>query len=60
MNVTANIEKIVDGLKSTPFVLTIVIINCITLSLFAYVLHEVSAATDRRDALLKACIERRT
>lgn len=51
---TAN--KVVDSLRGTPFVMVIVIINTIALLGFAYSMHEISKAADRRDGLLEKCI----
>jgi hypothetical protein len=52
--------KVLDGLKSSPFVLALVVINVMTLVGFGYTLHSISAAMERREPLLRACIERRT
>lgn len=60
MNVTPDLARqVVEGLKGSPFVLALLAVNVLSLIGFAYTLHEVSAAQERREGLLKACIERR-
>jgi len=60
MNVPVDIAKqVVESLRGTPFVMALVIINIIALIGFAFVLNEVSNAMDRREGLIKACIERK-
>ena len=59
MNVPTDVARsVVDSLKSTPFLLALVVINVIALLGFGYILHEVSNAMERREGLIKACIER--
>ena len=61
MNIPSDvIKQTIDGLKSTPAMLMVVLLNIVMLAGFAYVLHEVAQAQERREDLLKACIERRT
>jgi hypothetical protein len=58
MNVSVDIaHKVVDSLRSTPFVLIILLINTIALAGFAYALHEVGDAAERRDTILAKCIK---
>jgi len=58
MNVPAEIaDKVIDSMKATPFVLAILIVNTIALGGFAYSMHEISKAADRRDGLLEVCIK---
>jgi hypothetical protein len=45
-------------MKATPFVLAILLVNTIALMGFAYGMHEISKAADRRDGLLKMCMDR--
>ena len=52
-------KSVVDSLKGTPLVLALVLINVLTLIGFGYVLHKVSDAMERREALIRACIERK-
>lgn len=49
----------VEQLKGTPFVLALLVINVIVLAGFAYTLHQVGNAMERREAILQSCIERR-
>lgn len=59
MNVSGDLARqVVDQLKGTPFVLALLVVNVIALFGFGYVLHEVSSAMERREDLIKACIER--
>jgi len=59
MNVPTDIAKqVVESLRGTPFVLALVMLNVVSLVGFGFVLHEVSSAMERREPLLKACIER--
>lgn len=59
MNVPSDIAKqVVESLRGTPFVLAIVMLNIVALAGFAYTLHSVGAAQERRDAIIKSCIER--
>jgi hypothetical protein len=59
MNVPTDIARqVVDSMKATPFVLAILLVNTIALMGFAYGMHEISKAADRRDGLLKMCMDR--
>jgi hypothetical protein len=50
--------QVIEQLRGTPFVLALIVINCIALAGFAFTLHEVSKGNSRRDAMIQACIER--
>jgi hypothetical protein len=59
MNVPTDVAKqVVESLRGTPFVLALVIINIVALIGFGIVLNHVASAMERREVLLKACIER--
>lgn len=59
MNVPTDVAKqVVDSLKGTPFIMALLIVNTMALVGFGYVLHEVSGSIERREGLLKSCIER--
>lgn len=45
-------QAAVEGLKSQPAVLAAVVVNALSLLFFAYVLHEISSATARDNALI--------
>jgi Tfp pilus assembly protein PilX len=60
MNVPTDIAKsVVESLRGTPFVLVIVLLNTIVLAMFTFTLYSVSNAMERREGLIKACIERK-
>lgn len=60
MNVPTDIAKdVVASLRGTPFVMALVIVNVIALFGFGIVLNEVSNAMERREGLIKSCIERK-
>lgn len=60
MNVPTDIAKqVVDSLKGTPFVMALLIVNVMALAGFAFVLYEVNSAVERRDEMIKSCLERR-
>ena len=60
MNVPTDIAKdVVASLRGTPFVLVIIVLNTIVLGMFTFTLYSVSEAQERREGLLKACIERK-
>jgi hypothetical protein len=60
VNVPGDIAKqVVESLRSTPFILALLVINVIVLAGFAFTLHEVSSAMERREDILKSCIDRR-
>ena len=50
--------QVIEQLRGTPFVLALLVINIVVLAGFAYTLHEVGNAIERRDSLIKACIDR--
>lgn len=57
MNVPSDIaHKVVDSLRSTPFVMVLIVINTLALAGFAFSLHEISKAAERKDTLLEKCI----
>ena len=59
MNVPSDVAKqVVESLRGTPFVLALVIVNVIALVGFGIILNHVANAMERREVLLKACIER--
>ena len=58
MNTSEITHQVIEQLKGTPFVLALLVINIIMLAGFAYMLHEVGNAIERRDGLIKSCIER--
>jgi hypothetical protein len=51
-------EQVIENLRGTPFVLALLVINIIVLVGFAFTLHQVGNAIERRDAMVRACIER--
>lgn len=58
MNVPADLAKqVVEQMRSTPFVLALLIVNVVVLAGFTYTLHEVSDAAERADKLLERCIK---
>jgi hypothetical protein len=60
VNVPADIaHKVVESLRSTPFVMALLVINVIVLAGFAFTLHEVSSAMERREGILEKCLDRR-
>ena len=59
MNVPTDVAKqVIDTMKATPFVLAILIVNTLALLGFAYSLHEIANAAERRDTLLEICMKR--
>ncbi|MCP3460584.1 hypothetical protein [Bradyrhizobium sp. CCGUVB23] len=52
-------NNIVEGLRTEPLALALVLINVIVLASFAFTLHEVSKSIARKDAMLQCCIEKR-
>jgi hypothetical protein len=59
MNIPAEVAgKVVDSLRSTPVILALILVNVVMLFGFWYTLHSVANAMERRDAMIKACIER--
>jgi hypothetical protein len=60
MNVPTDVARqVVESLRGTPFVLAIVIVNILALLGFGWTLNEVSNAMERREGIIKACIERK-
>jgi hypothetical protein len=60
MNVTPEVaQKALDIFKATPLIFAVVVINIVALIGFAFVLNEVGNAMERREGLIKACIDRR-
>jgi hypothetical protein len=60
MNVPHDIAgKVIDTMRATPFVLALLIINTVVLGGFAFSMHEISNAAERRDGLLQSCLDRR-
>jgi hypothetical protein len=53
-------KHIIDALRGTPSLLAILTLNVVVLAGFAWTLHEVSAAQERREAILKMCIDGRS
>ena len=59
MNVPTDVaNKVVESLRGTPFVMALVIVNVMALIGFVIVLNHVAEAMERREPLLKACIEK--
>jgi hypothetical protein len=50
--------EIIRELKGNPLVLALLLLNMVMLLGFWYSLSSVASAGERRDAMLKACIER--
>ena len=56
---TAEVARtVVDSMKSTPFLLGLMVINILVLIGFAFTLREVGKAIERRDVIIKGCVER--
>ena len=51
------VGNVVESMKSTPFVLALLIVNVLTITIFSYTLHEISEATARRDAIIERCLK---
>jgi hypothetical protein len=59
MNIPAEVAgKAVDALRSTPVMLGLILLNVVMLLGFWYTLHSVANAMERRDDMIKACIEK--
>ena len=58
MNITSTVHNVTDALKGSPVLLLVLILNLTALAGFAYILHEVSAAIERREVLLKQCLDK--
>lgn len=57
---TAEVARsVVDSMKSTPFLLGLMVINIIVLIGFAFTLREVGKGIERRDVIIKDCVEHR-
>jgi hypothetical protein len=56
----ASVKEAIDALRGTPFLLAIVILNVLVIASMAMTLHYVSDGIERRDALIKSCLERTT
>lgn len=52
------VRSLIDALKSNPGLLAVVAVNLLSLVFFAWVLHEVSIATARDDALLTELVKK--
>jgi len=51
-------KQAIESLKATPLLLGLLIINIAAFAGFGYILHEVSAAMARREAILVRCLDR--
>lgn len=51
-------RALVDALKAQPGLLALMVINAASLVFFAWVLHEISIATARDDALLTELVKK--
>jgi hypothetical protein len=59
MNIPADVAgKAVDALRSTPVMLGLILLNVVMLLGFWYTLHSVANAMERRDDMIKTCIEK--
>jgi hypothetical protein len=59
MNIPAEVaSKAVDALRSTPVILALILLNVVMLAGFALTLYSVASGMERRDAMIKACIDR--
>jgi hypothetical protein len=52
-------KEAIGALKSTPFLFALVMINVIALALMAMTLYYVAGGIERRDVLIKSCLEQR-
>jgi hypothetical protein len=50
-------QQVIEQLRGTPFVLALIVINCIALAGFGLTLHEIANALERRDVMIGKCIE---
>jgi len=58
MNVPSELAgKVIEQLRGTPFVLALLVINMIVLAGFAFTLHEVSSAMERREKIIERCFK---
>ena len=65
MNVPTDLARqVVESLKATPFLLALLVINMVVLAGFAFTLHQVSSAMERRERMiapiLARCLDSRT
>jgi hypothetical protein len=51
-------KETIDALKGTPILLAAMILNVIVLAGFGWTIHQVSSSIERRDALIKSCLEK--
>jgi hypothetical protein len=59
MNIPADVaSKAVDALRSTPAIFALILMNIIMLAGFWFTLSSVATAVERRDTMIKACIEK--
>jgi hypothetical protein len=58
--VFATAKDAIDAMKGTPVLLGALLLNVLVLVGFAWTLHEIAGVQERRDGILKACIERGT
>jgi hypothetical protein len=49
---------VVESLKSTPAMLMVILLNIVMLAGFVYTLSSIAQAIERRDVMIKSCIER--
>ena len=54
----ARVKEAIEALRGTPFLLAIVIFNALVIASMALTLYYVSDGIERRDALIKSCLER--
>jgi hypothetical protein len=54
----AGVKEAIEALRGTPFLLAIVILNILVIVSMALTLHYVSNAIERRDGLIKSCLEK--
>ena len=57
--ILATSREAIGALRATPFLFALVMVNVIALASMAMTLYYVSAAIERRDALIKSCLEQR-
>lgn len=58
MNVPTDVAKhAIESLRSTPILLALILMNIIMLFGFWWTLSSVAKAMERRDAMIKSCIE---
>ena len=51
-------KETIDALKGAPILLAAMILNVIVLAGFGWTIHQVSSSIERRDALIKSCLEK--